>query len=121
MKTRTKIAAAVLVALLAATAFGLYRTTKPFVAIRAILAPLGMKQAQTMVDQTPLTTAQNLSQLPSSPAEHRLALEALRLSDHEVDVTFAEALRAVTEHPPALSPEAKKIQDRLTKYQKAVD
>jgi small-conductance mechanosensitive channel len=121
MKNRTKIATVVLVLLLVATAFGLYRTAKPYVAIRAILAPLGMKQAQTMVDQTPLTSAQTLSQLPNSPAEHRLALEALRLGDHEVDLAFAEALRDVTEHPPALSPDAKKIQDRLAKYQKALD
>ena len=95
MTKRTKIATIVLVLLLAATAFGMYRTAQPYITIRAILAPLGMKQAQTMVDQTPLTTAQSLSQLPNSRAEHRLALEALRLGDHEVDVAFAEALRIV--------------------------
>jgi small-conductance mechanosensitive channel len=121
MKTRTKIATVVLVLLLSATAFGLYRTSKPFVGIRAILAPLGMAQAQSMVDQSPLTTAQSLAQLSNSHAEQKLAQEALRLGDHEVDLTFAAALREVTEHPPALSPEAKKIQDRLTRYQKALD
>ena len=121
MKRRTKIATVVIVVLLMATAFGLYRTTKPFVGIRAILAPLGMAQAQSMVDQSPLTTAQSLAQLSNSPAEQKLAQEALRLGDHEVDLTFAAALRDVTDHPPALSPEAKKIQDRLTRYQKALD
>src|SRR5580698_3798958 len=121
MKTRTKIATVVLVVLLSATAFGLYRTAKPFVALRAILAPLGTMQAQTMVDQTPLTTAQNLAQLSNSRAEQKFAQEALRLGDHEVDLTFAAALREVTEHPPALSPEAKKIQDRLARSEKALD
>src|SRR5580693_3818865 len=121
MKTRTKIATVVLVMLLSATAFGLYRTAKPFVGIRAILAPLGTMRAQTMVDQTPLTTAQNLAQLSNSRAEQKFAQEALRLGDHEVDLTFAAALREVTEHPPALSPEAKKIQDRLARYEKALD
>ena len=121
MKTRTRIATVALVVLLSATAFGLYRTAKPFVAIRAILAPLGTMQAQTMVDQTPLTTAQSLAQLSNSHAEQKLAQEALRLGDHEVDLAFAAALRDVTEHPPALSAEAKKIQDRLTRYQKALD
>lgn len=121
MNKRSKIAAIVLLLLLAATAFGLYRTAKPFSAIRAILAPLGTMQAQTMVDQTPLTSAQSLAQLPNSHAEQRLALEALRLGDHEVDLAFAAALRDVTEHPPAMSAEAKKIQDRLTRYQKALD
>ena len=38
-----------------------------------------------------------------------------------MDLTFAAALRDVTEHPPSLSAEAKKIQDRLTRYQKALD
>jgi small-conductance mechanosensitive channel len=121
MKTRTRIATVVLVVLLSATAFGLYRTAKPFVGIRAILAPLGMAQAQSMVDQSPLTTAQSLAQLSNSHAEQKLAQEALRLGDHEVDLTFAAALRDVTEHPPALSVEAKKIQDRLARYQKALD
>ncbi|MGC1620630.1 MAG: mechanosensitive ion channel domain-containing protein [Candidatus Acidiferrum sp.] len=121
MKKRTKIAAVVLVLLLGATVYGLYRTEKPFGAIRAILAPLGMIKAQSMVDQTPLTTAQALAQLSNSPAEERLAQEALRIGDHEVDLTFAAALRDVTEHPPALSAEAKKIQDRLTRHQNALD
>lgn len=121
MKKRTKIAAIVLVLLLAVTVYGLRRTEKPFVGIRAMLAPLGMAQARTMVDQTPLTTAQSLAQLPNSPAEQRLAQEALRIGDHEVDLAFAAALRDVTEHPPALSPAARKIQDRLTRYQKALD
>lgn len=121
MKNRTKIAAIILVLLLIATAYGLHRTEKPFVGIRAILAPLGMAQARTMVDQTPLTTAQSLAQLSNSPAEQRLAQEALRIGDHEVDLAFAAALRDVTENPPALSPAAKKVQDRLTRYQKALD
>ena len=121
MKKRTKIAAVALVLLLAAAVYGLYRTEKPFLAIHAILAPLGMVKAQSMVDQTPLTTAQALAQLSNSPAEQRLAQEALRIGDHEVDLTFAAALREVTEHPPVLSAEAKKIQDRLTGHQNALD
>ena len=121
MKKRTKIAAVVLVLLLALTVYGLHRTEKPFVGIRAILAPLGMAQARSMVDQSPLTTAQSLAQLSNSPAEQRFAQEALRIGDHEVDLAFAAALRDVTEHPPALSAAAKKIQDRLTRHQKALD
>ncbi|MGB2643183.1 MAG: mechanosensitive ion channel domain-containing protein [Candidatus Acidiferrum sp.] len=121
MKKRTKIAAVILVLLLAVTFYGLHRTEKPFVGIRAILAPLGMAQAQSMVDQSPLTTAQTLAQLSNSPAEQRFAQEALRIGDHEVDLAFAAALRDVTEHPPALSAAAKKIQDRLIRHQKALD
>ncbi len=121
MKTRTKITAIVLVVLLAVTAYGLYRTNRPFVAIRAILAPLGTIQAQSAVDQSPLTTAQALAQLPNSPMEQKLAQEALRLADREVDWAFAAALHEAAENPPPLSAEAKQIQDRLAKAQKALD
>jgi small-conductance mechanosensitive channel len=121
MSKGRKIATIVLVLLLAATAYGLYRTNKPFVAIRAILAPLGAVQVQNLVDQSPLTTAQALAQLPNSPGEQRFAQEALRLGDHEVDLAFAAALRDVSENPPPLSPEAKKIQEQLARAQRALD
>ena len=121
MKKSQKIAAIVLVLSVLTTAYGLYRTNKPFGAIRAILAPLGAAQAQSMVDQSPLTTAQALAQLPSSPAEQRFAQEALRVADHEVDLAFDAALRKAAENPPRLSAEAKQIQDRLVRAQKAVD
>ena len=121
MKKSQKIAAIVLVLSVIATAYGLHRTNKPFVAIRAILAPLGAAQAQSMVDQSPLTTAQALAQLPNSPAEQRFAQEALRVADHEVDLAFDAALREAAENPPRLSAEAKQIRDRLARAQKALD
>lgn len=120
MKKMRKTAAAVLVVLLAAAAYGLYLTARPFVGVRERIGA-NSRPVETLVDQSPLTTAQNLAQLPNSPGEQRLAQEALRVADHEVDLAFAAALREAGEHPPVLNAEAKKIQNRLTRAQKALD
>ncbi|HTQ60556.1 MAG TPA: mechanosensitive ion channel family protein [Candidatus Solibacter sp.] len=121
MKTRQKIAAILLIVLLAGAAYGLYRTAQPFAAFRSRKMPPGWVRPEALVDQTPLTTAQNLAQLSNSSGEQRFAEEALRLADHEVDLAFAAALRDASENPPPLSAEAKKIQARLTRAQNALD
>jgi small-conductance mechanosensitive channel len=121
MKNREKIIAIALIVLLGAAGFGLYRTAQPFASFHSRVKVPGAIRPETLVDQTPLTTAQTLAQLPNSPTEERFAQEALRLADHEVDQAFAGALRDAAENPPVLSPEAKKIQERLTKSQAAVD
>src|SRR6266850_2595645 len=53
-----------------------------------------------LVDQSPLKTAQTLLAFAANPEEQRLAQEAVRLADHEVDLAFAEALRRAAEHQP---------------------
>ena len=121
MKTRQKIATVALLILFAVVAYGLYRTNQPYAAFRARLVPYGTIRPASVVDQTPLTTAQTLAQLSNSPAEQRFAQEALRLGDHEVDLAFAAALRDAAENPPPLSPAAKKVQERLARSQKAFD
>jgi small-conductance mechanosensitive channel len=122
MKTNQKIAAIVLVALLGAVAYGLFRTGQPAngPAMNTRAAYGGPAQA-SIVDQTPLLTAQRLAQMPTSPEEQPFAEEALRLGDHEMDLAFAAAVRDAEEHPPALSAEAKEIQARLQQAEKAVD
>ncbi|HKV26830.1 MAG TPA: mechanosensitive ion channel domain-containing protein [Candidatus Acidoferrales bacterium] len=74
-----------------------------------------------VVDERPLQTAQQLSILAVTPEEQQLAQEALRISDHEVDMTFEDALREATNHPPVLSADAKKIQARIVRRQARVD
>ncbi len=43
------------------------------------------------------------------------------MADHELALAFTAALRDVEAHPPALSPEARAIQDRLVKSQALLD
>src|SRR3989454_8737534 len=122
MKTTQKTTAIVLVLLLGATVYGLIRTTES--------PKLGSLQGQgktpataqaALIDQSPLKTAQDLARLATTSEEQPLAQEVLRVADYEVDLAFAQALHDVTEHPPALSQEAKQIQAQLQKAQKILE
>jgi len=116
MKMPQKIAAVVLVVLLAATAYGLFLTTR---ASRLRRSGRRGSDAQ-LVDHTPLKTAQALAQLATMRAELPLAKRALRLADYEVDLAYDAGLRDARQHPPVLSAEAKDAKDRLQKAQKLV-
>src|SRR6266403_1739631 len=90
MKTKRKIAAIVLLALLGAVAYGLFRTGQPASAPTInTKAAYGAAAQGPIVDQTPLLTAQRLAQMPTSPEELPFAEEALRLGDDQLDVAKA--------------------------------
>jgi len=74
-----------------------------------------------LVDDSTYATAQKLAQLATTPEEQPYAQSALRIADHQLALAFTSALRDVEAHPPTLSPEALKIQDRLTKSQAQSD
>jgi hypothetical protein len=118
MKTTEKIAALALLVLLAAAAYGLWRTAGPMFVVRGLATTAGEMQAQTAVDQSSLITAQRLAALVTASDEQGFAQDALRIADHAVDLQFAQALRDVTEHPPDPSPEAKAIQAKLQAAEK---
>jgi small-conductance mechanosensitive channel len=122
MKTKRKIAAIVLLALLGAVAYGLFRTGQPASAptINTEAAYAGAAQGP-IVDQTPLSTAQRLAQMPTTAEELPFAQEALRLGDNDMDLAFAAAVRDAQEHPPVLSTEAKAIEARLQQSERAVE
>lgn len=83
-----------------------------------VAAPSGQTN---LVDQTPLQEAERLDALAVTPAEREYAQQALRFADNEVDTTFASALRNATEHPPALTPAEKSLQEREDRRQARVD
>src|SRR5437016_79909 len=121
MKTKREIAAIVLVALLGAVAYGLFRTGQPASApAMNTKTEYGGPAQAPIVDQSPLLTAQRLALMPTSTEELPFAEEALRLGDHEMDLAFAAAVRDAEEHPPVLSAEAKEIQARLQQAERAV-
>ena len=121
MKTLEKVAAVVLVLLLAAVGYGLLHTGGATDTARGVVGTRGDAAVQSAVDQTPLLTAQHLAGMVTSADEQPFAQEALRISDHAVDMAFAQALRDVTQHPPPLSAEAKEIQAKLQAAEKALD
>src|SRR3989440_12751829 len=122
MKTTQKLMAIILVLLLGATVYGLYRTGQPANApVTPDKTKYGSAAQAPIVDQTPLLTAQRLARMALSAEELPFAQEALRLGDQEMDLAFAAAVRDAEEHPPVLSPEAKGIQARLQKAQRALE
>ncbi len=66
-----------------------------------------------LVDQSPLETAHNLSSVASTAEEQKLAAEAVRIADHEVDIAFASALQQAQLHPPAENRETKELNTRI--------
>jgi small-conductance mechanosensitive channel len=120
MKAIHKIAGVVLVLLLVAAGYGIFRTESPAIPAMAE-ANLAASQGQALVDQSALATAQRLVQMPTNTEEQPFAQEALRLGDQEMDLAFATAVREAAEHPPVLSPEAKQIEARLQKVENALD
>ncbi|HKF51182.1 MAG TPA: mechanosensitive ion channel domain-containing protein [Candidatus Acidoferrales bacterium] len=83
-----------------------------------VAAPSGQTN---LVDQTPLQEAERLAAMAVTPAEQQYAQQALHFADNEVDTTFDSALRNATEHPPALTPAMKSLQEREARSQARVD
>ena len=123
MSAVQKIAAAVLVLLLLAAGWGLWATNQlAATPVQALKAKAAAPAAGNMpvIDQNTLLTAQRLARHADTPEEKELAEAAVQTANHELDLAFAAALRHLEAHPPALSPEATEIQQRLDSAQKAL-
>jgi small-conductance mechanosensitive channel len=120
MRSKQKIGAIALVLLLGAAVYGLIRTAQPPSGLRSTGSVPGAAQAPA-VDQTPIRTALKLAQMPTTAEELPFAQEALRIADHEMDLAYAAAERALEEHPAPLSADAKGIQERLKQAEDALD
>src|SRR5215471_751758 len=113
MRPAQKIAAAALLLALLAAGYGIFRLGEA-----SSVSAKKKSAAPAVIDEAPFKTAQELAQLADTPEEQELAKEVLRLSDYELDLSFAVALQNAEAHPPELSAEAKTIQQRLQKNQK---
>ena len=127
MKLVHWITAAALVVLIAAAVVGLLKTRPlPAPSEDAATSPAqkpGKKapaSQRALVDQRPLLTAQRMAAMASTPQEQGLAHQAEKLGDHEVDLSFFDALRTAEENPPQLSPAAKQIAARKAKADQTV-
>src|SRR5262249_22148461 len=76
--------------------------------------PLGV------VDQRPWQTAATLAALAQSAEEKKLAWEAERLADHEVDQAFSQSLRQAALAKPNLSGKALALQQRVNELQETI-
>ena len=78
---------------------------------------LRSKGAEGLVDQRPWQTVEALAPLASSAEEKRLAQEAQRLADHEVDQAFAMALRQASLDRRTLTGDALALQQKVAGLQ----
>src|ERR1700687_1959362 len=77
--------------------------------------------AQTsLVDERPLPTARALAALAITPEEQRLAEEAVRIADHEVDLAFADELRQAAEQRSDQDPKNRDLYLKLQQAQSAL-
>ncbi len=73
-----------------------------------------------LVDDQPLVTAQRLATMAATAEEQEFAKNALRVSDHEVDMAFAAALHKATEHAPPIPAAARPILAKVQSTQQRV-
>ena len=121
MRKAQKIAAVVIVLLIGLSVYGFLISRGSEEAQEEKAARKSRDTGGSLVDQTPLLTAQRLAKMPTSTEEKQSAEEALRLADHSMDLAYAAAERNAEEHPPALSQEAKAIEARLKQSEDALD
>jgi small-conductance mechanosensitive channel len=87
---------------------------------RDAMLELPRTRRDTIVDTYPWQTSEALASLAVSAEEVRLAREAQRLADHEVDQTFAAALREATLHRPVITGEALEISRKMKTLQDTI-
>jgi hypothetical protein len=101
----------VLVAALVAVGIGVFRTGARTGPVR--VQRRGPAAQGVAVDQSSLTTAEQLVRMPTGPGERSFAEDALRLADQEMDLAFAQAVRSTASRPAAATPESKEAAARL--------
>jgi small-conductance mechanosensitive channel len=110
-----KVLCVVLAVLLITAGIAWWETSAPTIEARKTTA--AAITSADLVDQSTYATAQRLFQLAITPEEQTYGQSAVRISDHELDLAFTEALRDVEAHPPALNSAATAIQARISKSQ----
>lgn len=120
MQKVQKTVAIVFVVLLGGSLYGIHKTAQPLTG-QSHSGPGNSGTTQATVDETPLTTARRLAEMPTSADELPFAKEALNISDKDMDEAYDAAEREIRDHPPALSAEAKEIAIRLRAAEGALD
>lgn len=119
MKNSSKLALFVLLALAIAGVIGLYLTRSSPGPRRAGSNTTSEERA-LKIDQQPLETAQTLAPLAQGERERRLAADAIRLADHQLDLAFSSAMRHASDQPVRQTPAIRAIQKRIDRAQAAI-
>jgi small-conductance mechanosensitive channel len=119
MRTTQKITTVLLLLLLTAAGFAWWKTAPP--SAKATKERAAALAATQVVDQSTYALARRLADLADTPEEQAFAQSALRVADHSLAFAFTSALREAEAHPPVLSDDALKAQDRVRKSQALQD
>jgi small-conductance mechanosensitive channel len=106
-------AALALLLILAGAAW--WKTAAPKLSVRK--KQVAAITATDLVDQSSYATALRMVQSAQTPQEQAYVQSALRIADHELDLSFKAALRDADAHPPTLNSDALKIEARISKTQ----
>jgi small-conductance mechanosensitive channel len=124
MNRSRRVIALVMLVVLAVTLTGVF-ITRGVMAYLPFLQPkkgswTGAYVPLGVVDQRPWQTAATLAALAQSTEERKLARDAERLADHEVDQAFSQSLRQASLAKPNLSGKALALQQRVTELQETI-
>ena len=111
MRSRQHVITIVLLGLLAATGYGLWATSRTTDAHLGTSAQVGSVRA--VADQRSLDIVRTLLRLPLTIDESSVAQDAFRLGDKEMDLAFADAVRASARQVRNITPQVRAIQARL--------
>ncbi|HEV2175781.1 MAG TPA: mechanosensitive ion channel family protein [Terriglobia bacterium] len=123
MKASRSLWLLVLLALAAATIVGLVFTGRgPNTATAPHAASGGSKgqpatagAADIEINQQHLATARRLAALAATPEEQRLAADAVRAADAELDLAFSSALRSTSQASGPATPQTAEAEQRITR------
>ncbi len=124
MNRSRRVVVLIMLLVLAVTVVGAFMT-------RGVMAYLPFLQARKgswtgayvplgIVDQRPWQTAATLAALAQSAEERKLARDAERLADHEVDQAFSQSLRQAALAKPTLNGKALALQQRVNELQQTI-
>lgn len=120
MKVKANIALVALVAALVVVGYGVYTTQAPTAQPVRSTGRRNPADRPIVVDQTSLITAEQLVRLPTTADERSFAQDALRLADQEMDLAFAQAVRAIANQPKVNTPEVQNLEKRLQSAQRSL-
>lgn len=124
MNRSRRVIVLIMLVVLAVTLAGAFMT-------RGVMAYLPFLQARKgnwtgayvplgVVDQRPWQTAATLAALAQSAEERKIARDAERLADHEVDQAFSQSLRQASLAKPNLTGKALALEQRVTELQETL-
>ena len=116
MRSRQGIIVLVLMLMLAAVGYGLWTTSR---ADTSITQPTAGATGP-IADQHSLNIVRGLLRLPLTIDETSVAQDAFRLGDKEMDLAFADAVRASARQVRAITPEVRAIQERLDEARSSI-